>query len=264
MKIIDRMISFVFSLVMLALSIILILTGIGIVAPENIIEIIENYVFESSIISQGIFNPITIAGIVLLLLSLKTTIFISKNNNKSPIIVTNKSGDVQISQDTIVSTARNIVFTYKEIKDAKISMTKKGKKGVVIYVIALVYSNTNIKDLISDMQNEILETIDSSIGVKVLKVNIKVKNVYGKTPVTETPKPHIEEKEIKKDNNSIDEVKFIDKDTIKLDNKIFEETTTETKKEEEKVEADDAKNAQEDKNEDEASNEDSKNESTSK
>jgi len=67
MKIIDRMISFVFSLVMLALSIILILTGIGIVAPENIIEIIENYVFESSIISQGIFNPITIAGIVLLL-----------------------------------------------------------------------------------------------------------------------------------------------------------------------------------------------------
>ena len=197
MRILDRIISFIFSIIMLVVSIILILVGIGKIEPAMIIDFLSTNVFNKQVISSGLFNPITIAGIVLFLASIKTTIFLSllKTRRKAPIVVKTKNGQIQIAQETITSTARNATLAFDNIKDVQTNMAKKGK-GVVINENVQVYSNTNIRELTDEIQNAVREKITSTTGVTVNHVNIKVKNIYAgkkregaevKVANTETP-----------------------------------------------------------------------------
>ena len=76
MRALDKLISFAFSVIMLILSVILILIGVGAVESQMIIDMLETHILTENIINSGMFNALTITGIVLLLASLKTTIFI--------------------------------------------------------------------------------------------------------------------------------------------------------------------------------------------
>ncbi len=179
MRILDRIISFIFSIIMLVVSIILILVGIGKIEPAMIIDFLSTNVFNKEVISSGLFNPITIAGIVLFLAGIKTTVFLSlfKIKSRAPIVVKTKNGQIQIAQDTITSTARNATLAFDNIKDVQTNMVKKGK-GVVINENVQVYSNTNIRELTDEIQNAVREKVTSTTGVVVNHVNIKVKNIY--------------------------------------------------------------------------------------
>ena len=179
MRVLDRIISFIFSLIMLVVSIVLILIGIGKIEPEMIIDFLSTYVFNKEVISSGLFNPITITGIVLFLAALKTTVLLSllKAKSKAPIVVKTKNGQIQIAQETIMNTARNATLSFDNIKDVQTSMVKKGK-GVIIYENVQVYSNTNIRELTDDIQKEVKDKVTSTTGVVVNDVNIKIKNIY--------------------------------------------------------------------------------------
>ena len=178
MRVLDKIISFLFSMIMLVVSIILILVGIGNIEPEMIIHFLSENVFNREVIASGIFNPITLTGIVLFLAALKTTVFLSlfKIKSKTPIIVKTINGDIQIAQETITTTARNASLAFDNIKDVQAYMVKKGK-GVVVYENVQVYSNTNIRELTAAVQNAVKEQITSTTGVLVRDVNIRIKNV---------------------------------------------------------------------------------------
>ncbi len=178
MRVLDKIISFLFSIIMLVVSIMLILVGIGNIEPEMILHFLGENVFNKEVIASGIFNPITITGIVIFLAALKTTIFLSlfKIKSKTPIIVKTINGDIQIAQETITTTARNASLAFDNIKDVQAYMVKKGR-GVVVYENVQVYSNTNIRELTAAVQNAVKEQITSTTGVLVRDVNIRIKNV---------------------------------------------------------------------------------------
>jgi len=182
MRALDRLISFVFSVIMLILSIVLILVGIGVVNPQMIIDMLNNHVFVLEMIEANTFNVLTIVGIVLLLASLKTTIFLSlfKVKDKSPILVKTQNGEVEIAQETITNTVRNVGLSFDNIKDVQAKMIKKGK-NVVIYAMVMVYAETNIRETTEEMQKQVKEVIKATTGVNVTEVNIKVKNIYQKS-----------------------------------------------------------------------------------
>ncbi len=179
MKFLDRLISFIFSLLFLVLSIVLILIGVGIIDPQMCIELVSERFLTRAIVAKGTFNPITITGIVLLLLSLKTTVFLSlfKVKNRAPIAVKTRNGEVQIAQDTIVNTAKNQTLEYENVREVQASMVKKNR-GIIIYEAIQVYVNTNIRELTEAIQESVKQIIYATTGVNVLDVNIKVKNVY--------------------------------------------------------------------------------------
>lgn len=247
MRALDRLISFVFSVIMLVVSIVLILVGIGVVEPQMLIDMLNEHVFVKDVIASNVFNAITITGIVLLLASLKTTIFLSlfKVKDKSPILVKTKNGEVEIAQETIISTVRNVAVSFDNIKDVQANMIKK-KKGVVIYAMILVYANTNIRETIEAIQNQVKEVVKSTTGVEVLEVNIKVKNIYSKqkkienkinteveevietenvaetvdeaiVPVTQLEQ-NDEQKEVEENNNELDQI-AIDSTVTEEENK---------------------------------------------
>lgn len=187
MRFLDRIISFAFSIIMLIVSIVLILIGVGVVEPSTVLEIISIHALNKEILAQGIFNAITIAGIVLLILSLKTTVFLSlfKVRSRAPISVKTKNGEIQITQDTIINTAKNATLEFENVREAQAYMRKKAR-GVKINEIIQVYVNTNIRDLTTAIQESVKNIVYATTGVNVIDVNIRVKNVYKGSKKEET------------------------------------------------------------------------------
>ena len=92
MKLLDKFISFVFSIIMLMVSILLILIGLKVVDPEIVNYMLGKTLLSEDVLSKGVFNITTLVGIVLFLASLKTTIFMSlfKVKDRAPISVRGK------------------------------------------------------------------------------------------------------------------------------------------------------------------------------
>lgn len=179
MRALDRLISFVFSVIMLIVSLVLILLGTGVIEPQMVQDILGQYVLNEQVLKSEFFNPVTIAGIVIFIASLKTTIFLSlfKVNDRAPIVVKHKNGELQIAQDTIVNTAKTATLSYDNVRDVQARMVKK-RSGIIIYEILQVYVNSNIRELTEEIQESVKEVIKSTIGVNVLDVNIRIKNIY--------------------------------------------------------------------------------------
>ena len=208
MRALDRLISFIFSIIILVVSIVLILVGIGVVDSQMIIDMLNEYVFVDEMLSANVFNPLTITGIVLFVAALKTTVFLSlfKINDKAPILVKTSNGEVEIAQETITTTAKNVALSFDNIKDVQAKMIKK-KKGVVIYAMVLVYANSNIRETTEEIQKQVKEVVKATTGVNVLEVNIKVKNVYQKNRKAEVNNVVInkETQVIENENTSMEE-----------------------------------------------------------
>ncbi len=178
MKLLDKLISFLFSIIMLVVAVVLILVGTGAIEAEMIIDMLRQYVFVENTIKAELFNPVTISGIVLACAALKTTVFLSffKQKDRSPILVKTQNGEVEIGQETVTSTVKNVAFSFENVKDVQAKMVKKNK-AITIYVMLLLYANSNIREITEQMQAKIRETLKATTGVNVKEVNIKVKNI---------------------------------------------------------------------------------------
>lgn len=176
MKILDALISFIFSIVILVLSIAVILVLTGLTTESFIIDLINDYVFNNTY-----YNIVLITSIVLALAALKTTIFHSrfKSKDTSPILVATENGNVQIAQETITNTVKSVALKIPNIKDVNAKMLKK-KKGIKIFANISVLANSNIKQVTEELQSQVIEVIKETTGVKVLDVDVKVKNIYEK------------------------------------------------------------------------------------
>lgn len=176
MKILDALISFVFSIIILVLSIAVVLVLTGLTTETFILDIINEYIF-----SDTYHNIALIVSIILGLAALKTTIFHSrfKSKDTSPILVSTENGDVQIAQETITNTVKSVALKIPNIKDINAKMLKK-KKGIKIFANISVLANSNIKQVTEELQAKVIEVIKETTGVKVLDVNVKVKNIYEK------------------------------------------------------------------------------------
>jgi len=226
MRFLDKLISFIFSLVFLALAIVLILIGVGVIEPQVCIELLKNVFIDSNVLSQGIFNPVTITGVILLLLALKTTVFLSlfKVRHRTPISVKTQNGEIQIAQETIINTAKNQTLEFPNVKEVQASMVKKSK-GIVIYEVIQVYVNTNIRTLTEAIQNSVKEIVLATTGVSVVDVNIKVRNVYnGKRKLDDTKTENDVEKEDKKEEVVVEAQEV---EEVKLEEKVVEEVKEE-------------------------------------
>lgn len=176
MKLLDKLISFVFSVIMLVLAIAVVMVCLEYISADSVYAVFDEYVFNNNAKDISL-----VTAICMILGALKTTIFSAdfKKRDKEPIMVETNNGMVEIAQDTIDNTVCNVASTFSEIKDVQAKMLKK-KSGIKIYVVISVLVNTNLKDLTSKLQEKIKEVIDATTGVKVLCVNIKVKNIYEK------------------------------------------------------------------------------------
>ena len=220
MRYLDRLINFIFSLVILVLAIVVIMVSAGFVGYDNVDSWIRLNIFSTA------NNTTTcIVAIVTLIAALKTTVFLSRMNpkKKNTILVDTNHGKIQIAAETIENTAKTVVKDYEEIKDVQVKMVKE-KRGIKVNMALLVLPNTNIIELSAKVQDEVKEAIEDTTGVKVNNVDIKIKNITESRKVKAKIKEAEESKETTSENIQNDDGVVIAEDVVVPEEKMEEET----------------------------------------
>ena len=217
MKFLDRLINFIFSLIMLVLSLVVLLVIFNFIDSSYINDLINHDVW-----GEDVRLIVIVTSCIVFLAGLKTTIFLSdfKKRRKIPIMVSSENGSVQIAQETIESTAKAVARTHEEVKDVNVKMVNKNK-GVDVYMSILVVQDTNIRTITRQIQEEVKEKIHETTGVLVLNTDIKVKNIVEKNkkvastssepqPVKEIQENHIEKEKEETDKVTIENVETVE------------------------------------------------------
>lgn len=179
MKFLDRLINFIFSLVMVIVSVVVLLVMFDLADSSFVNGLLNDYVWNV----QNKTIVIIVASIVFLA-GLKTTIFLAdfRKKKKVPIMVSSDNGNVQIASEMIESTAKAVAKSHDEVKEVNAKMVNRNK-GVDIFMSLLVSQDTNIRALTIAIQEEVKNKIHDTTGVLVLNTDIKVKNIVEKKKI---------------------------------------------------------------------------------
>jgi uncharacterized alkaline shock family protein YloU len=173
MKVIDKLISFIFDVVIIIIAAAILLVKFNVIGNEILLGLFNDYLFNPQ------YDMIVISTcIVVILLALKITVFTSSFSKKAKknILVDTEHGKIQISQNTVENIAKNVIKDYPQVKDVQAVMTK-AKKGINMYMSLVAFQGINIKDVVTKVQADVKTQIESAIGIKVCNIDVKIKNV---------------------------------------------------------------------------------------
>lgn len=184
MKIIDKIILNIYSLIILIESIIVILLIFGWAKIETII-----YIIKDMLNNNIAYNIVFGISVVFIILSIKAMLFKNsrdttevvetqrKDKMGEGVLIENEDGKLLISKETIERLANSVVNNFENIQDARTKVIIYNKKDITIVVELQILQNTVIKDLNSNLQFRIKDIIKEATELEVTEVNIKIKNI---------------------------------------------------------------------------------------
>lgn len=179
MKVIEKITLFLYSNIMLILSIILCLLVFGWLDMGLVGGIIQKIII-------GDLSGKIILGVSLLfiLLSIKC-IFFSNSSSKETkstqgVLLENESGKLLISKETIENLVNSVALNFENSEQVTTRIDLDKENNVIVYVNLTVSSDAVIKDLSANLQKDIKEKIKNATDLEVKEVNITVKRVVEK------------------------------------------------------------------------------------
>ena len=176
MKLVDKVIYFIFSVIILAI-VVLVFTVIlnigGVVNPVfNFISNIPNMSF-----TQEQMTYIIIIEILLFVMAIKGILFQSKlEENKDAIILENNSGKLIISRKTLENLVKDISNGVQGVENsfARVNVSKDTE---LIISIDIVVKEGSIKDITKKLQEDVKIAIKKASDLNVSEVNVNIKNI---------------------------------------------------------------------------------------
>ena len=177
MKFLDKLALKIFSLIVFAIAILIILVLTGIVNVNDILnQVVALTDGENTI-------KITIAVLaVLMLLAIKGLFFTSKSTNlaKEGIILENANGKLVISKESLDNLISSVI---KDIPGAEVVSSKNvldKNKDLDVFVTIVVSKDVMIKEITNDIQLKIKDAMKRTADLDVNNVNVKIKNISSK------------------------------------------------------------------------------------
>ena len=148
----------------------------------NVVELEVIYRLIQEVIEYDVTRKVIIgASAVIILLAIKALFFPSKIKKKqelkSGVLLENKDGRLLISKDTIENLVNSVVKSFDDAEDVQAKVNLDANNKITVYVSLLVKEDSIIKDLSSNIQNKIKETIKRSTDLDVDQVNINIKDI---------------------------------------------------------------------------------------
>ena len=176
MKLVDKVIYFIFSVIILAIVVVMftvILNIGGVVNPVfNFISNISNMSF-----TQEQMTYIVIIEILLFVMAIKGILFQSKlEENKDAIILENSSGKLIISRRTLENLVKDISNSVKGVENSS-ARVKVEKDTDLIISIDIVVKEGSIKDITKKLQEDVKIAIKKASDLNVSEVNVNIKNI---------------------------------------------------------------------------------------
>ena len=179
MKVIEKITLFLYSNIMLILSIILCLLVFGWLDIGLVGGIVQKVI-------TGDLSGKIILGVSLLfiLLSIKCIFFSNSSSketkNTQGVLLENESGKLLISKETIENLVNSVALNFENSEQVTTRIDLDKENNVIVYVNLTVSSDAVIKDLSANLQKEIKEKIKNATDLEVKEVNITVKRVVEK------------------------------------------------------------------------------------
>ena len=179
MKTIERITLTLFSSLILIISVILCIAIFGWIDLGVVGDVI-NVAITDSVTSKILL----ILFILFILLSIRCIFFDSsakeKEEYKNGILLENSNGKLLITKETIENLVNAVVKGFDSAENVTTSIELDKENNLKIFVNLVVKENAVIKELSTNLQNKIKETIKQSSDLEVKEVNIKVKNIEPK------------------------------------------------------------------------------------
>ena len=174
MKIIDRFILIIFSIVIFILSVFTAGIVFGWIDFTNLTPILEN-----AFSTEPTSNIILGVSIVFILFALKAIFFGGKDERatKDGILMENDNGRLLISKETLENLVINIVKGFEGTENAVSKVVLDKENNLRVFVTLYVHPNVVIKDLTANIQNRIKEAIKKTSDLETTAVNVKVRNI---------------------------------------------------------------------------------------
>ena len=176
MKTIEKITLVLFSTLMLVISVILCLAIFGWIDTTDIGNVI-NIAISNNVSS----NVILALSIIFILLAIRCIFFDSsakqKEEYKNGILLENSNGKLLITKETIENLVNTVVKGFDSAEEVTTQIELDSDNNLKVYVNMSVKENAVIKELSTNLQNKIKETIKQSSDLEVKEVNIKVKNI---------------------------------------------------------------------------------------
>lgn len=184
----EKVISIMFSVIVLILSVVLMLT-IGGVIPADFGANTMQAIVDGDFFSKILF----IVALVLMLLALREIIFGEKisSEGKEGLILENESGKLIISKESLENLVAGVG---KEVTGAESISSRTyidSEKNVTVDVNVVVSRDIVIKEISTELQKKVKAALKQTADLDVKYVNIKIKNISNK----KTKKPAAENEE---------------------------------------------------------------------
>ena len=177
MKFIDRMSLVIFSIVVLALSLV---TGF-VIAGWLEIDLISEWTVK--ILSNNVTGPIVFGlAIIFSILSVKCIFFSanSKEKSKEGILLENENGKLLVSKDTVENITTSVIKNFESVENSTTRVDVDNENKISIFITLSVYSEAIIKDLAAKIQSDVKEAVKNSLDLEIKSVNVRIKNVTAK------------------------------------------------------------------------------------
>lgn len=164
----------IFSIIIVGVSIIAMLTVSQILSLGMIAKFVNLIVF-SNTVSIAVF-VLSMVLAILAVISIMGSDSLS-SNVKGGIVIPAEIGEVQISNQTFENIITGVTNKYAGIKTAKVEV-KVTEEGLITDIFAYVLQDTVIADITAKLQEDIKDTVIKQTTIAVKNVNIKIKGTY--------------------------------------------------------------------------------------
>lgn len=176
MRILEKITLIIYSYIMLIISIILSLLIFGWLDFNTCTEIIHKF-----IVGGTSSNVILAVCVAFILLSIKCIFFDTTSKQdireRQGVLLENDNGRLMISQDTIENLVNSVVKNFGNVEKFTTDVILDKEKNVDVSINLEVKPGVIIKELSSNLQEKIKDTIKSTTDLDVKAVNIKIRNI---------------------------------------------------------------------------------------
>lgn len=175
MKLIDKVIYFIFSTIVLAIVVIVFMGLLNIGGVNHIFSFIGG--MPNMSFTQEQITYIIIVGILLIIMAIKGILFQTKlEENKDAIILENSSGKLIISRRTLENLVKDISNSVKGVENSSARVNVEKDTDLIIS-IDIVVKEGSIKDITKKLQEDVKIAIKKASDLNVSEVNVNIKNI---------------------------------------------------------------------------------------
>ncbi len=199
MKLIDRIIYFIFSSIIFIIIALAIMGLYDVEFAKNIIINLVGYLRDFSAMNMG---TILIISVIIEIMAIKGMFFQSgKEEKRDAIILENSSGKLIISRKTLENLVKDIANNVNGVENA-IAKVMVEKDTDLAILIDIVVKEGSIKDITKKLQEEVKMSIKKASDLNVAEVNVNIKNINKNVKIDDIDiqKDVDEKQEVEEDN----------------------------------------------------------------